>query len=86
MTDDITGTYHIVVLSSPAGEFRRAYFYKSQKQDAFMDIHARFFDMVVGSYKEVVYDNMKNVVTKFIGINEKELNINLFFTAIPRKS
>jgi len=28
-------------------------------------------------YREVVYDNMKNVVTKFIGKNEKELNEDL---------
>ena len=79
--DGITGTYHMAVLSSPAGEFRWAYLYKNQKQDAFMDSHIRFFDMVGGSYKEVVYDNMKNVVTKFIGRNEKKLNTNLLLLA-----
>jgi len=30
-----------------------------------------------GGYREVVYDNMRNVVTKFIGKNEKELNADL---------
>jgi len=30
-----------------------------------------------GCYKEIVYDNMRNVVTKFIGKNEKELNEDL---------
>ena len=33
--------------------------------------------MIGGVYKEVVYDNMRNVVTKFIGKNEKELNEDL---------
>lgn len=33
--------------------------------------------MVKGSYEEGVYDNMKNVVTKFIGRNEKEINEDL---------
>ena len=33
--------------------------------------------MVGGVYKEVVYDNMKNVVTRFIGPHEKELNKDL---------
>jgi hypothetical protein len=32
------------------------------------------FEMMGGGYREVVYDNMRNVVTKFIGKNEKELN------------
>jgi len=73
----IVDTYYIAVLSSPASNFRWAYLYKNQKQDVFMDSHVKFFEMVQGVYKEVVYDNMKNVVTKFIGRNEKELNKEL---------
>ncbi len=69
--------YHMAVLSSPAGEFRWAYLYKNQKKDVFMNAHIRFFDMAQGVYQEVVYDNMKNVVTRFIGKNEKELNKDL---------
>jgi hypothetical protein len=42
-----------------------------------MDSHVRFFEVIGGCFKEVVYDNMKNVVTKFIGKNEKELNPDL---------
>lgn len=70
-------TYHIAVLSSPASDFRWAYLYKSQKSDVFMDSHVRFFKMLGGVYKEIVYDNMRNAVSKFIGRNEKELNPNL---------
>lgn len=33
--------------------------------------------MIGGMYKEIVYDNMRNVVTRFIGRNEKEINPNL---------
>lgn len=33
--------------------------------------------MIGGVWKEIVYDNMRNVVTKFIGKNEKELNEDL---------
>ena len=33
--------------------------------------------MIGGVWKEVVYDNMRNVVSKFIGRNEKELNEEL---------
>ena len=47
------------------------------KKDVFLDSHVRFFEMIGGVWKEVVYDNMRNVVSKFIGKNEKELNEDL---------
>lgn len=71
------GKYHMAALSSPAGKFRWAYLYDNEKKAAFMDSHVRFFEMVEGVYREVVYDNMRNVVIKFIGRNEKELNPDL---------
>lgn len=42
-----------------------------------MDSHVRFFKMIGGVWKEVVYDNMRNVVSKFLGKNEKKLNEDL---------
>jgi transposase len=70
-------TYHMAVLSSPGGGFRWMYLYTNQKKAVFMDSHVRFFEMMGGSYREIVYDNMRNVVSKFIGKNEKELNEDL---------
>jgi transposase len=70
-------TYHMAVLSSPGGSFRWLYLYTNQKKAVFMDSHVRFFEMMGGSYHEVVYDNMRNVVSKFIGNSEKELNEDL---------
>ena len=58
-------------------DFRWAYLYRNQKQEVFLDSHVQFFEMVKGNYKEVVYDNMRNVVSKFIGKNDKELNKEL---------
>ena len=78
---NLIDTFHMAVLSSPAADFRWAYLYRNQKQDVFMDSQVRFFDMLGGSYLEVVYDNMRNVVSKFIGRNEKELNQNLLLLA-----
>jgi transposase len=75
--NNILRTYHMAVLSSPGGNFRWSFLYTNQKKDVFMDSHVKFFEMVGGVYREVVYDNMKNVVTKFIGRNEKELNQDL---------
>lgn len=73
----ITKRYYIAVLSSPAGNFRWCYLYDNCKKEIFLDSHVRFFKMLGGVYKEIVYDNMRNVVTKFIGKNEKELNEDL---------
>ena len=71
------GKYYIAVFSSPAARFRWAYLYTNQKKDVFMDSHVRFFEMAGGCYVETVYDNMKNVVAKFIGRSEKRLNPDL---------
>ena len=70
-------TYHMAVLSSPGSGFRWLYLYTNQKKAVFMDSHVRFFEMMGGCWREVVYDNMRNVVSKFIGKNEKELNEDL---------
>lgn len=70
-------TYHMAVLSSPGGNFRWLYLYTNQKKAVFMDSHVRFLEMMGGCYREIVYDNMRNVVSKFIGKNEKELNQDL---------
>lgn len=73
----IVKRYYIAVLSSPAGNFRWCYLYDNCKKDVFLDSHVRFFKMIGGVWKEIVYDNMRNVVSKFIGKNEKELNEDL---------
>ena len=69
--------YHLAVLSSPKANFRWAYLYKNQKKEVFLDSQIKFFEMVGGVYKEVVYDNMRNVVKKFIGKTDKALNDDL---------
>jgi len=73
----IKATYHMAVFGAPASKFRYAYLYPNQRKEVFLDSHVRFFEMVGGVYKRIVYDNMKNVVTRFIGRNEKELNTDL---------
>lgn len=70
-------SYHMAVLSLPGGGFRWLYLYTNRKKAVFMDSHVRFFEMMGGAHHEVVYDNMRNVVSKFIGKNEKELNEDL---------
>ena len=78
----IVKRYYLAVLSSPAGNFRWCYLYDNCKKSVFMDSHVRFFKMIGGVWKEIVYDNMRNVVSKFIGKNEKELNEDLIKMSI----
>lgn len=73
----VLGVYHMALFSSAAGKLRWVKLYTNQKKPVFMDSHVRFFEFAGGCWREVVYDNMKNVVTKFIGKNEKELNPDL---------
>ena len=75
--DGVVKRYYIAVLSSPASNFRWCYLYDNCKKEVFMDSHVKYFKMIGGVWKEVVYDNMRNVVSKFIGKNEKELNEDL---------
>jgi len=78
----VLGKYYLAVLSSPRAGFRWAYLYRTQKKDVFLDSHVRFFEMAGGAYRETVYDNMKNVVTRFIGRSGKHLNEDLIKMSI----
>ena len=67
----------LAVLTAPASGFRWAYLYHNSKMDVFLDSQVRFFEMLGGCFEEGVYDNMRNVVSKFIGRNGKQLNKKL---------
>ncbi|WP_157777170.1 IS21 family transposase [Erysipelothrix larvae] len=67
-------TYYLAVFSSPASGYRYAYLYPNQRKQVFIDAHVRFFEHSKGSWGEVVYDNMRNVVKRFITPYEKEIN------------
>lgn len=68
---------YLAVMSAPASGYRYARIYLNQKFDVFVDAQVRFFEHMGGCFEEGVYDNMRNVVKKFIGRNEKELNDGL---------
>lgn len=70
-------TFYLAVFSSPATGYRWGKLYTSSNQQVFLDAHIQFFKEVQGVYSTVVYDNMRNVVQKFVGKHEKELNEEL---------
>ncbi|MCX6382873.1 MAG: IS21 family transposase [Actinobacteria bacterium] len=54
------------------GNYRYADLYYNKKMENFLHLHAEFFDQVGGVYREIVYDNLKTAVAKFVGRNEKK--------------
>jgi transposase len=82
MISGVKKKFYLAVISSPYSNYRIAYLYSSQIQQTFMDAHLRLFNEIGGIPQEIVYDNMRNVVSKFIGKSEKQLNKKLIQLSI----
>jgi len=68
---------YLAVFSSPASNYRFVRMYDNQGMEVFKDAHVKFFEEVGAVYPEVCYDNMRNVVSRFLGKSKKELNPQL---------
>lgn len=64
--------YQMAVFTPAKANYRFAILFKSQDTPVFQQPHAEFFEHCGGSYKTMVYDNMKVAVKKFVGLHEKE--------------
>ena len=62
----------LAVFTASYSNYRFATIYQRQDTLAFMEAHVSFFEHLKGVYKEMVYDNMRVAVSKFIGPHEKE--------------
>lgn len=60
------------VFTSARGDYRFGDLYHNQKTEAFLDTHASFFEEAGGVYKEMVYDNARVQVSRFVSRSEKE--------------
>jgi transposase len=65
-------TFKMAVFTSAKNNTRTAFLYRREDTQAFIDAHARFFEITKGVFKTMVYDNMKVAVAKFAGVHEKE--------------
>lgn len=65
-------TLQMSVFTSVKGDYRSGDLYHNQKTEAFLDTHVSFFEEVGGVYKEMVYDNARVQVSRFVGRSEKE--------------
>jgi len=64
--------FQLAVFTSAYSNYRFAALYQRQDTLAFMESHVAFFDHTQGIYKQMVYDNMRVAVAKFVGKHEKE--------------
>lgn len=64
--------FQLAVFTSAYSNYRFAALYQRQDTLAFMESHVAFFDHTQGVFKQMVYDNMRVAVAKFIGKHEKE--------------
>jgi transposase len=69
--------YQIAVFTSGYSNYRYACLFKSQDTSSFQQAHVYFFEKIDGVYKEMVYDNMKVAVKRFVGPTEKEATVGL---------
>lgn len=76
--------YQMAVFTAAYSNFRWAKLFPKQNTQCFLESHSDFFEYVNGSFAEVVYDNMRLVIKKFVGRNEKEptealLKLSLYY-------
>ena len=64
--------FQLAVFTSAYSNYRYAAIYHRQDTLSFMESHVRFFTHINGVYKQMVYDNMRVAVSKFVGPKEKE--------------
>jgi len=64
--------FEMSAFTAAKSNYRSADIYYNQKKESFLDAHANFFEDIGGVYSQIVYDNTKVAVAKFVGRNEKK--------------
>jgi len=65
-------TINMAVFTPAMSNYRYAILFVRQDTASFQQAHVNFFDHIGGVYHTMVYDNMRVVISKFVGISEKE--------------
>lgn len=63
--------YYLAVFTSANSNYRYALLFQHQDSLAFKEAHICFFEHVGGVYHQMVYDNMRVAISRFVGRNEK---------------
>ena len=65
-------SFHQALFTSAYSNYRYSILFCKEDTQSFQEAHARFFEYIDGTYRTLVYDNMKIAVGKFVGRCEKE--------------
>lgn len=81
--------FEMSAFTAAKSNYRDADIYHNQKTESFLDSHANFFEDVGGVYAEIVYDNTKVAVAKFVGKNQRQitdelLKLSIYYGFCPR--
>lgn len=76
--------YQLAAFTSAWGNYRWACLFERQDTASFQQAHADFFAHLAGVYAEMVYDNTRVVIRRFVGRHEKEpteglLQLSLYY-------
>jgi transposase-like protein len=67
LTAEIIDRIQMAVFSPTWSDYRHGELYAHQKSESFLDAHASFFETIGGVYQEIVYDNARVMVARFVG-------------------
>ena len=70
-------SFQMAVFTSCYSNYRYACLFKKQDTSSFQQAHVNLFEKIGGVFKELIYDNMKVAVKKFVGPNDKEATSGL---------
>ena len=70
-------TLQMGLLTTASGSHHYSRLYQNQKMENFLDIHVQAFNSMGSVHRELVYDNLKQAVRRFVGRNEKEATEDL---------
>ena len=68
----IKRVYQLAIFTMAWSNYRYAYLYNRQHAQSFHQSHVRFFEHLAGVPGQMVYDNMRVAVKRFVGRTEKE--------------
>lgn len=63
--------FYLAVFTSAFSNYRHSLLFQRQDSLAFKEAHISFFEHVGGVYHQMVYDNMRVAIAKFVGHTEK---------------
>ena len=70
--DGVEHKLQLAVFTLAWSNYRYAYLYNRQHTQSFHQSHVRFFEHIAGIPVQMVYDNMRVVIKRFVGRTEKE--------------